>query len=265
MTTPSSLDSGFSLAHYWAQGDAVSHLVAYLLLAMSIASWCYIIAKSWSGWRIRRSVGVLERFWQAPTMGDALAMIRHGDPEGVYAPLALQSAAAAALSSPSGAAAGSGFAPRPTSGPASEPATSPSNPPPTSLKAGFDPGELITLTLRQEINRVSLRLERGLTLLASVGATAPFVGLLGTVWGIYHALAAVSAAGTVTIDQVAGPVGEALVMTAFGLVVAIPAVLAYNAFIRVNRITLAELDGFAHDLHAYLTTGARVQAAGAGR
>jgi biopolymer transport protein ExbB len=93
----------------------------------------------------------------------------------------------------------------------------------------------------------------GLTLLASIGATAPFVGLLGTVWGIYHALANVSSHGTVQIDKVAGPVGEALVMTAIGLTVAIPAVLAYNGFNRVNRLTLAELDAFAHDLHAYLT------------
>ena len=89
-------------------------------------------------------------------------------------------------------------------------------------------------------------------------STAPFIGLFGTVWGIYHALAAVSAAGTIQIDKVAGPVGEALIMTAIGLVVAIPAVLGYNAFTRVNRITLAELDAFAHDLHAHLTTGTRV-------
>ena len=95
-------------------------------------------------------------------------------------------------------------------------------------------------------------------MLASVGSTAPFVGLFGTVWGIYHALVAVSTAGTAQIDKIAGPVGEALIMTALGLVVAIPAVLAYNAFTRVNRVTLAELDGFAHDLHAYLTTGARI-------
>jgi biopolymer transport protein ExbB len=98
-----------------------------------------------------------------------------------------------------------------------------------------------------------VRLESGLTLLASIGATAPFIGLLGTVWGIYHALTAVSDSSAIQIDLVAGPVGEALVMTGLGLIVAIPAVLAYNAFNRVNRITFAELDGFAFDLHAYLT------------
>ena len=93
--------------------------------------------------------------------------------------------------------------------------------------------------------------------MASIGSTAPFVGLLGTVWGIYHALSAVSSTGTVQIEKIAGPVGEALVMTALGLVVAIPAVLAYNAFGRLNRITLAEIDGFAHDLQVWLSTGER--------
>ncbi len=216
-------------AHYWAQGDAVSHTTAYVLLLMSIASWYYILSKAWISWRIRQSARHLEAFWSAPTLNDAVTLIRSKDPENVYAPLAAQSAQAATVGSQAG-----------------------------SLNAHTDPGELITRTLRQEINRVAARLENGLTLLASVGSTAPFVGLFGTVWGIYHALAAVSMSGTVQIDKVAGPVGEALIMTAIGLVVAIPAVLAYNAFTRVNRLTLAELDGFAHDLHAYLTTGARV-------
>ncbi|MGB7481573.1 MAG: MotA/TolQ/ExbB proton channel family protein [Burkholderiaceae bacterium] len=219
--------SGF--AHYWAQGDAVSHAVAYVLLAMSILSWYYILTKGWSAWRIRRSAGALDGFWQAPTLADAIAALIPADRENVYAPLAAHGAQAADLGAHAG-----------------------------SLNAASDQSELITRTLRREINRVSARLEGGLTALASVGATAPFVGLFGTVWGIYHALLAVSATGTVQIDKVAGPVGEALIMTALGLVVAIPAVLAYNAFTRVNRLTLAELDGFAHDLHAHLTVGSRV-------
>ncbi len=223
------MNQTLGLAHYWSQGDAVSHAVAYALLLMSIVSWYYILSKAWSSWRIRRSASALEGFWKAPTLADAGALLKASDSENVYAPLALQSAEAANIKAQTG-----------------------------SLNAATDPGELITRTLRQEINRVSSRLESGLTLLASVGSTAPFVGLFGTVWGIYHALVAVSAAGTVQIDKVAGPVGEALIMTALGLAVAIPAVLAYNAFTRVNRITLAELDAFAHDLHAYLTTGARI-------
>jgi biopolymer transport protein ExbB len=217
------------IAHYWSQTDGVSHAVAIVLLLMSVVSWLYILSKTWSAWRIRRSAGVLDVFWQAPTLPDAIAILTHADAERVYAPLAIQSAQAANVKAQAG-----------------------------SLNAASDTGELITRTLRREINRVSSRLEAGLTLLASVGATAPFVGLLGTVWGIYHALSAVSVAGTVQIDKVAGPVGEALIMTALGLTVAIPAVLAYNAFTRINRVTLAELDAFAHDLHAYLTTGARV-------
>jgi biopolymer transport protein ExbB len=196
---------------------------------MSIISWYYILAKTWSSWRIRKSAGALEGFWKAPTLTDAIALVKAADSEQVYTPLAAQSVEAANVRTQE-----------------------------NSLNATVDPGELITRTLRQEINRVSSRLENGLTLLASVGSTAPFVGLFGTVWGIYHALIAVSTAGTVQIDKVAGPVGEALIMTALGLVVAIPAVLAYNAFTRVNRVTLAELDAFAHDLHAYLTTGSRI-------
>jgi biopolymer transport protein ExbB len=226
---PTTANQGLGLAHYWAQGDAVSHAVAYALLLMSVISWYYILAKAWSSWRIRKSAGALEGFWKAPTLTDAIALVKAADSEQVYTPLAAQSVEAANVRTQE-----------------------------NSLNATVDPGELITRTLRQEINRVSSRLENGLTLLASVGSTAPFVGLFGTVWGIYHALIAVSTAGTVQIDKVAGPVGESLIMTALGLVVAIPAVLAYNAFTRVNRVTLAELDAFAHDLHAYLTTGSRI-------
>ena len=211
----------FSLAHYWEQGDALSHAVAWMLLAMSILSWIFIMAKSVGAWRTRAAAPALAAFWSAPTLADGIALLRVADPEQVYLPLPLQGAAHAADSATLGGAVGK--------------------------------GEQLTRVLRQEITRSTHRIERGLTMLASIGATAPFVGLLGTVWGIYHALARVSAAGAVEIDKVAGPVGEALVMTGFGLVVAIPAVLAYNGFNRLNRTTLAELDGFAFDLHAYFS------------
>ena len=110
--------------------------------------------------------------------------------------------------------------------------------------------------MRRVISRETARLESGLSVLASVGSVAPFVGLFGTVWGIYHALASISASGQATLDKVSGPVGEALIMTAFGLAVAIPAVLAYNALVRSNRNLLGQLENFAHDLHILLTTGA---------
>ena len=223
------MTQSLGFAHYWAQGDAVTHSVAYLLLIMSIASWYYILSKAWTSWRIRKSADAVEHFWDAPSMDDAIALLSHADTEKVYSPLATHAVDAVKVKANS-----------------------------SSLNATVDQGELVTRTLRQQINRVSQRLESGLTLLASVGSTAPFVGLFGTVWGIYHALSAVAMSGTIQIDKVAGPVGEALIMTAIGLVVAIPAVLGYNAFTRVNRLTLGELDAFAHDLHAVLTTGARI-------
>jgi len=221
-------NTSFGLAHFWAQGDMISHGVAYALLLMSIASWYFILSKAWSSWRIRKSAGALDSFWKAPTLADAIALLKNSDTENVYAALAEQAAEAVVRQQESS----------------------------ISLDGSTSMNDLATRILRQEINRVSARLENGQTLLASVGATAPFIGLFGTVWGIYHALGAVSMTGAAQIDKVVGPVGEALVMTALGLAVAIPAVLAYNAFTRVNRLTLAELDGFAHDLHAYLVGNA---------
>jgi biopolymer transport protein ExbB len=213
------LENQFSLGRYWAQSDAISHVVALLLLAMSVVSWFFILSKAYSSWRVRRAAPAVNAFWAAPTLQDGLNALALADRENVFAPLPSEGARHASAAS--------------------------------TLAGAMDKGEQIVRVLRLEITRSTHRLESGLTLLASIGATAPFVGLLGTVWGIYHALANVSAAGIVQIDKVAGPVGEALIMTGFGLTVAIPAVLAYNAFNRINRVTMAELDGFAHDLHAY--------------
>ncbi|HSV46972.1 MAG TPA: MotA/TolQ/ExbB proton channel family protein, partial [Ramlibacter sp.] len=133
------------------------------------------------------------------------------------------------------------------------------------LHDSLDVSEWLTRSLRNSIDESTARLQAGLAVLASVGSTAPFVGLLGTVWGIYHALLAISAAGQATIDKVAGPIGEALIMTALGLAVAIPAVLGYNALVRGNKSVLTKLNRFAHDLHAYFITGARVSAAGSSK
>jgi biopolymer transport protein ExbB len=214
-----------AVAHYWAQGDEISHLVSYLLMLMSLLSWYTILSKSWSFWRIRRAAPALRTFWNAPTLPDALAQLDNLDTESIFAPMAKQGSAMA------------------------DPTVA------QTLNAASEPADRLTRVLRQEMNLAIVKLESGLTLLASIGATAPFVGLLGTVWGIYHALSAVAESGAIQIDQLAGPVGEALIMTALGLMVAIPAVLAYNALNRINRITLAELDGFAYDLQAHLTCG----------
>jgi biopolymer transport protein ExbB len=126
------------------------------------------------------------------------------------------------------------------------------------LQDALDVSDWISRALRNSIDDSTARLQGGLAILASVGSTAPFVGLFGTVWGIYHALLGIGASGQATIDKVAGPIGEALVMTALGLAVAIPAVLGYNALVRGNKSILTKLNRFAHDLHAYFLTGARV-------
>jgi biopolymer transport protein ExbB len=226
-------DRPLGLMHFWQAGDAVTHSVAWLLLAMSIASWYVILARGWAAWRLRRSgPAALERFWAARTLDEAVEGLVRDDPERVFAPLAEQ-------------------ARRIATGPADG-----------SLAGTVEHGERLTRALRQEMARSSAKLESGLTFLASVGSTSPFIGLFGTVWGIYHALIGIASSGQVMIDKVAGPVGEALVMTAAGLAVAIPAVLAYNAFTRLNRAVLADLDGFAHDVRALLAGGRRGAEAG---
>jgi biopolymer transport protein ExbB len=216
------------LAQHWAQADEVIRATAVLLIAMSVASWFLILWKGWAFTRQRRAGRWLENFWSARGMDEGIALFKPVDLERVFVPLALSAQAAASR-----------------------------RPGDESMAAQTDRSELITRALRQRINEAAARLESGLTLLASVGSTAPFVGLFGTVWGIYRALVGIAGAGTIAIDKVAGPVGEALLMTGLGLVVAIPAVLSYNAFTRANRTLLAQLDGFAHDLHAWHTTGAR--------
>jgi biopolymer transport protein ExbB len=224
------MDAGsLGLGHFWQQADAVIRFTAYLLCGMSIVSWFLIFWKAWGWWRMRRASKELDQFWEAPTIDVAIAKLKPVDVDGIFVPLAVGAASAA-------------------SHPAAE----------NSLAAQIDRSELITRALRQRINEAAGRLDSGLTILASVGSTAPFIGLFGTVWGIYHALLSIASTAQIAIDKVAGPVGEALIMTAFGLAVAIPAVLAFNAFTRSNRMVLGQLDGFAHDLHATLTTGSRV-------
>ncbi|MFZ6751644.1 MotA/TolQ/ExbB proton channel family protein [Undibacterium sp. Ren11W] len=213
-----------ALTQYWIQVDGFSHLLSYVLLLMSFLSWTTILAKTWSFWQIRAAAVNLPAFWKSPTNQDALALLSAADKQDVFASLARLALAAIDPNQRSG-----------------------------GLNAKAEIADVLTQVLRQELNRVTVKLESGLNLLASIGATAPFVGLLGTVWGIYHALSTVAGSGAVQIDQLAGPVGEALIMTALGLVVAIPAVLSYNAFNRINRITFAELDAFAYDLHAHLS------------
>lgn len=206
------------------QGDAVSRTVAVLLFAMSVSSWVVILCKGWllrGGTRqVLRSIAA---FWQSPSLADAEQRLKSFDPAAVVAPAV---GALAVLM-------------READAPAS------------TLGQSGDRQQRLTRVLRNALHGTLQRLQAGQILLATVGATAPFVGLLGTVWGIYHALSGIAGeSGGFTIDKVAGPVGEALVMTALGLAVAIPAVLAYNVFGRVIGRIEAELEGFAHDLLA---------------
>jgi biopolymer transport protein ExbB len=228
------MPSGFGLAHFWQQGDAVTHAVALLLLLLSVASWAVIAGKFLVQLRVNRAAErAVAAFWNAETPAAALAAVERADRTGVFAGLARAGLKAAEAHQRHAA---------------------------RGIGAGVSVSEFVTRALRSQIVAAQAGIEEGLTFLASVGSTAPFIGLFGTVWGIYHALVGLAGATTVVLDKVAGPVGEALIMTAAGLFVAIPAVLAYNGLTRANRLILAHLDGFAHDLHAFLTTGIRLAA-----
>ena len=200
----------------WQQGDLVIRTVAVLLLAMSVGAWVLIFWKGWLLQRVRRDIGrAVPAFWSAASVDAGRAQLLAFDREQVLA--ALLDAATVV-------------------------------PPPGTLESHGQIESQLTRRLRDALHRVLGQLQAGQVLLASVGSTAPFIGLFGTVWGIYHALASISASGAVSIDKVSGPVGEALVMTAVGLAVAIPAVLAYNVFGKQIAGCEAELEGFAHDL-----------------
>ena len=201
------------------QGGAVSVIVAVALLLMSIASWVVIL---WKAWLLKRAVGDVARstaaFWQSASVQEGADKAAAFDREALVLPLI------AATKIEVG----------------------------NTLATRGDKSQQLTRVLRDALHKTLLKLQYGQVLLATVGSTAPFVGLLGTVWGIYHALIAIASAGQITIDKVSGPVGEALIMTAAGLAVAIPAVLAYNVFGRyVGRIE-ADLEGFARDLRELL-------------
>lgn len=201
-------------AQLWSHADLVGRTVGLLLLAMSVSCWVLI---GWKSLLLRRAAQGLRQglvlCWQAPDWGTARAQVQAVDAERLLLPL--MDAATAPLD---------------------------------GLGARLTGEAARTRLLRDALHQVLARLQRGQVLLASIGATAPFVGLLGTVWGIYQALLGLGAGGAFTLDRIAGPVGEALVMTAAGLIVAIPAVLAYNAFNQRVAACEAELEGFARDL-----------------
>ena len=199
------------------EGDALSTTLSLALLAMSVASWAVILYKAWLLRRVSADVhNGKAAFWQAPDMSQGVRALAAIDRMAVLTPLAQASQQLL----------------------------------PGTLGAQGDVAAQRTRVLRDALHAVLHRLQSGQVLLATVGSTAPFVGLLGTVWGMYHALTGIATAGQLTIERVAGPVGEALIMTAAGLAVALPAVLAFNVMGRVIHRVEQELEGFAHDLRA---------------
>jgi len=215
----------FNSLEFIAAGGAVSMAVAMILLVMSVASWYLIVTRSFQVWRLRDAFKVYaNKFWTAPNLAIAVKQ----DSATALARLAKQAIAAAEhhqLYATKNAA------------------------------ESVSQDEFIARAMNRNIAEESAQMEDGLIILASIGSVSPFVGLFGTVWGIYHALASISQSGQATLDKVAGPVGEALIMTALGLAVAIPAVLAYNTLVRSNRVLVGEIEHFAYELHTLLTTG----------
>jgi biopolymer transport protein ExbB len=197
---------------------------------MSLATWALIVAKALQAALMRRrSTRFLGTFWNMPSLNAVERHLEEHHPDEPFSHLAYHGMVSVRHHARHGV---------------------------TRLDEAGSAADFLTRAMRRVIDEETARLEWGLTVLASVGSTAPFVGLFGTVWGVYHALVAIGISGQGTLDKVAGPVGEALIMTGAGLAVAIPAVLAYNAFVRSNRVVLAKLDAFAYDLFAFLTTGA---------
>jgi biopolymer transport protein ExbB len=231
------MHTSFGLMNVWLQGDLVTRSVLLILLAMSLASWIVIALRLLDLRRLVAQSRRTEAFWHAQDFAQGLQALGP-DADSPFQALALEGQKAATHLQP-----GTGLA---------APAR------PGELHERFDFSDWVTRSLRNSVDDSAARLQSGLAILASAGSTAPFVGLFGTVWGIYHALMAIGMAGQASIDKVAGPIGEALIMTALGLAVAIPAVLGYNALVRANKNLLAKLNRFAHDLHAFYVTGARV-------
>lgn len=221
-----------SFGHLLQNFDAVGWIVFVTLALMSVMSVYWIVINFIKNTRLRgRADRVVSTFWETPNAQDAIRFMEEQPKSEPFSKIALDAAQAAAHHQRHEG---------------------------SRLVESLNRSEFVDRALRQGVTRESMRLESGLTVLATVGSTAPFVGLLGTVWGIYHALIRIGSSGDASISAVAGPVGEALIMTAIGLFVAIPAVLAYNFFVRLNRVTNNKFDTFAHDLHDFFATGARV-------
>ena len=231
------MSSTFSLLALWSQSDPISNGVAILLIAMSVTTWILIALKAVNLLWQRGLAGKVEGFWHSTDLEQGLIHLGPSGNNPFYL-LACRGHEAVVHLRQSQCA----------SGPAEQ----------AQLHDRLDFSDWVTRGLHQSIDISASGLQSGMAVLGSIGSTAPFIGLFGTVWGIYHALIGISSSGQTSIEFVAGPIGEALIMTALGLGVAIPAVLGYNALNRANKTVLSQLKRFAHDLHAYFVTGTRV-------
>jgi len=236
------MHTNFSLVEFWSQGDYISNVVALILIVMSVLTWTIILVKVIGHARQKNFSNRVELFWHSSSLTAGLNTLGRR-PDNVFLTLAQDGIEAVQHLERS-----CGTPDTPLDPHTSE----------KQLHDQLDLSDWVTRALRNSVEGSLAKLQSGLTFLASIGSTAPFIGLFGTVWGIYHALARIGASGQTSLDQVAGPIGEALVMTALGLAVATPAVLAYNALVRSNKTIAGALNRFGYDLHTYLVTGARV-------
>ena len=223
-----SVNNPYGLSGLWSRGGLIDRFVMILLLAMSLATWYVIFTKLWDQHRLKKSAREAEKkFWQAASIKEGVEKLKKGNEFRVIAEDGLR-----AMTHHDG-----------------------------RLTDRIDLNEWITMSLQRSVEQVSNNMSKGLGLLATVGSSAPFVGLFGTVWGVLSALIAIGLAGQASIDKVAGPVGEALIMTALGLAAAVPAVWGYNWLLGRNKALQDALRNFASDLHAYLVGGARMETA----
>ena len=215
------VDNPYGLQALWAGGDLVARITLGILVIMSIGSWYVIVTKVYEQAKMGAQARAAEKsFWTAPSVRQGTEGLKAGSPYRFIAESGLEASTKH-----------------------------------TGLLGNVDLNTWITMSIQRAIDNVQSRTQDGLAFLATVGSTAPFVGLFGTVWGIYHALTAIGIAGQASIDKVAGPVGEALIMTALGLAVAVPAVLGYNWLIRRNKTAMDMVRSFGADLHAVLLSG----------
>jgi biopolymer transport protein ExbB len=220
------VENPYGLDALWRGGDIVSKSTIAILVIMSMGSWYIIVTKVYEQYRMGRQARAADkRFWSAPSVRQGTDSLKPGSPYRFIAESGLEA------STKHG-----------------------------GLQGQVDANTWITMSIQRAIDNVQSRTQDGLAFLATVGSTAPFVGLFGTVWGIYHALTAIGIAGQASIDKVAGPVGEALIMTAIGLAVAVPAVLGYNWLVRRNKNAMEQVRSFGADLHAVLLSAPKATA-----